>query len=90
MLNKKSKTLNIIKYLRDEAHRFCLKKHIKKREKKLINSELENIKGVGKESIIKLFKKFKSIKKIKETDKKNIIKLLGFKKGVLVFNYFNK
>ena len=90
VLNKKSKTLNIIKYLRDEAHRFCLKKHIKKREKKLINSELENIKGVGKESIIKLFKKFKSIKKIKETDKKNIIKLLGFKKGVLVFNYFNK
>ena len=55
-----------------------------------INSELENIKGVGKESIIKLLKKFKSIKKIKEANKKNIIKLLGSKRGILVFNYFNK
>ena len=90
VLHKKSKSLNIIKYLRDEAHRFCLQKHIKKRESKLINSELENINGVGKKSIIKLFKNFKSIKKIKETNKKNIIKLLGLKRGLLVFNYFNK
>jgi len=90
VLNKKSKTLNIIKYLRDEAHRFCLQKHIKKRERKLISSELENINGVGKKSIIKLLKNFKSMKKIKEANKKNIIKLLGSKRGFLVFNYFNK
>ena len=89
-LNKLSGSLKIIQNIRDEAHRFCLKKHKKRRSINFIKSELDNIPGLGKKTIIKLLKNYKSLNNIKNLSKNNLIEFLGIKKGSIVYNYFNK
>ena len=89
LLDKKSKSLKLIQYLRNEAHRFCLKKHRHYRNNSFINSEINNINGIGKYSFFKLIEKFKNLNNIKKSSQKKLINILGKKKGTYVYNYFN-
>lgn len=89
-LDKNSETLKLIQYLRDEAHRFGLAFHRNKRSKSQIGSELDEIKGIGPASKKKLLAHFKSIKRMKESDEKEIKSVLGESKGEIVYNWFNK
>ena len=89
-LDKNSETLKLIQYLRDEAHRFGLAFHRKKRSKAQIGSELDKIKGIGPKSKRDLLNHFKSIKRIREADEKEIVEVLGEARGKIVFNWFNK
>ena len=57
-LDKKSETLKIIQRLRNEAHRFGITHHRNRRSKGAINSELENIEGIGKKTAEQLLKNF--------------------------------
>ncbi len=89
-LDKTSETLKIIQRLRDEAHRFGITHHRKKREKGTIKSVLTNIEGVGHTTAQKLLWKFKSVKKIRKADLSDIVEVIGKAKAEIVFNYFNK
>ena len=89
-LDKNSETLKLIQFLRDEAHRFGLAFHRNKRSKSQIESELDQIKGIGPTSKKKLLAHFKSIKRIKEAAEDEIVKVMGKSKGELVYNWFNK
>ena len=80
-LDKKSETLKIIQQLRNEAHRFGIKLHRNKRSKKALSSSLDNIKGVGPETQIKLIKVFKSYKNIKKASKKELTDIIGASKA---------
>ncbi len=88
-LDKNSETLKIIQNARNEAHRFGITLHRNLRSKTTIQSELENIKGIGEKSIVILLKRFKSVKRIKEASKKELKEVLGTHKAALVFEYFN-
>ena len=90
ILNKKNDCLKLIQFLRNEAHRFCLKHHRLIRNNNFIKSELNNINGLGPKTIFILLKKFKNLKNIKNTSEKDLINFLGYKKGSIVYNYFNK
>ena len=57
-LDKKSETLKVIQQLRDEAHRFGITFHRKKRDKGTLATELEQIEGIGKTTADKLLKTF--------------------------------
>jgi excinuclease ABC subunit C len=76
-LDKKSETLKIIQQLRDEAHRFGITFHRKKRSIATLASELESIPGIGKTSAEKLLRQFKSVKKIKEANKEDLMEILN-------------
>jgi excinuclease ABC subunit C len=89
-LNKNSETLKIIQKMRNEAHRFGISFHRQKRSNSFINSELENIEGVGQQTINKLFKRFKSIIKIKELSLEEIASEIGNSKAKLVKEFFEK
>jgi len=86
ILNKKSESLKLIQYLRDEAHRFCLKQHRKLRNDIFFKSEFENIKGLGKITISKLIKHFKTIDNIKNK-KEDVVKIVGLKKFNILNNH---
>ena len=88
-LDKNSETLKIIQQLRDEAHRFGITFHRNKRSKGFIQSELEQIEGIGGKTIEKLLKEFKSVKKIKESNLEDLASCIGTVKGNLVFCYFH-
>ena len=89
-LSKFSHELKLIQYLRDEAHRFSLSHHRSRRLKNMVESELDNIFGIGIKSKKKLLNKFKNIRNIKKQKLKQLITVLGDSKGKIVFNYFNK
>ncbi len=63
---KTSPALNILKRVRDEAHRFAITYHRKLRSKRTVGSELDQISGVGPARRAALLKHFGSVKKIKE------------------------
>ncbi|OPZ29673.1 MAG: UvrABC system protein C [Bacteroidetes bacterium ADurb.BinA174] len=89
-IDKNSETLKLIQQLRDEAHRFGLTFHRKKRSKAQVSSELDSIKGIGKETKKKLLSHFKSIKRIKEADEEEIISVIGKSRAKLITDYFKK
>lgn len=83
-MNKKSAGLLLLQYIRDEAHRFAITFHRKKRSKSTFKTELETLKGIGKETTNKLLAHFKSLKKIKEAPFEELKNLVGEKKAALI------
>ena len=88
-LNKKSETLKIIQQMRDEAHRFGLKHHRNRRVREGFNSELVDIKGIGKDTVNKLLSHFKSVNKIKNSAEEEIAKVVGASKAQLIKKYYS-
>ena len=80
-LDHHSDELKLIQFLRDEAHRFSLSHHRKRRLKNMVESELDNIFGIGEKSKKTLLNKFKNIDNIKKQKLKKLIKILGNSKG---------
>jgi excinuclease ABC subunit C len=80
-LDKNSETLKLIQQLRDEAHRFGITHHRKRRSKNQISSELDTIDGIGEKTKTLLLKRFKSVKKIKEAEFSEIETLVGKSKA---------
>jgi excinuclease ABC subunit C len=87
-LDKKSETLKIIQQLRDEAHRFGITFHRKKRDKGTLATELELIEGIGKTSAEKLLKYFKSVKKIREATGAELQEVVNLKQANAILAYF--
>lgn len=83
-INKKSESLKLIQRMRDEAHRFGITHHRKKRSKASLGSELISIKGIGEKTFELLIKKYKSIKKLKEVPFEELKELLGEKKATIL------
>lgn len=88
-LNKKSETLKVIQQMRDEAHRFGLKHHRNRRVRESFNSELVDIKGIGKDTMNKLLSHFKSVNKIKNSSEEEIAKVVGASKAQLIKKYYS-
>ncbi len=89
-LDKKSESLKIIQFLRNEAHRFGITFHRNKRSKGAINSELEGIDGVGEKTAQQLLKKFKSVKRIKEATIESLSQEVGVSKAKKIYESFRK
>ena len=87
-LDKKSETLKVIQYLRDEAHRFGITFHRKKRDKGTLATELELIEGIGKTTAEKLLKYFKSVKKIREASAEELQEVVNGKQAKAIVAYF--
>ncbi len=88
-LNKKSESLKVIQQLRDEAHRFAITFHRRKRNKSALTSELDAIPGIGPSTISRLIKVFKSVKKIKVADEQSIAEVIGKAKARIIVSHLN-
>ena len=76
-LDKTSESLKIIQFLRNEAHRFSITHHRNKRSKAAIKSELEQIKGVGKQTVETLLQYYKSVKRVKQASLESLTSVIG-------------
>jgi excinuclease ABC subunit C len=88
-LDKKSETLKITQYLRNEAHRFGITFHRNKRSKTAIQSELEQIPTIGKQTITTLLRKFKSAKRVKEATFNALKDEIGNARALRVYEFFH-
>lgn len=83
-IDKDSVSLKVIMHLRDEAHRFGITHHRKMRNKTLIVSALDEIKGVGEVTRIALMRHFRSLKKVKEATEAEIADVVGPAKAKII------
>jgi excinuclease ABC subunit C len=88
MLSKHSPALRLIQRVRDEAHRFAITYHRKLREKRVINSELNAISGIGPKKREALLKKFGSVAKIREATHEELSAVVGEKLASVIVGYF--
>ena len=89
-INKKSESLRLIQFLRNEAHRFAITFHRDQRSKNLYDSEIEKIKGIGKKTSELLLKEFGSVKRIKEAKEQELLTFIPKSKVKLILDYFEE
>jgi len=83
-------SLRLIRRIRDEVHRFGITFHRKKRSAGTFRNELENIKGIGKNTIDILLKEFKSVQRIKNLREQELAEKIGPAKAKLIKQYFEE
>jgi excinuclease ABC subunit C len=89
VLDKNSETLKVIQRLRDEAHRFGITFHRDLRSKKQVLSTLDTMKGIGEKTKEALFKKYKSLKRIRETPFDELAEFIGKHKAEILAENLN-
>ncbi len=87
-INKKSESLKVIQHLRNEAHRFAISFHRNQRSKNFIQSELDQISGIGKKTKEVLLNEFGSVKKIKRASLEELALFIGQAKADKVLRFF--
>jgi len=76
-LQRDHEGLKLLQKIRDEAHRFGITHHRNTRSNHFIQSEIEQIKGVGSKTIEKIYQHFGSLSKLTATPKHEIEAVLG-------------
>ncbi|MDI6644052.1 MAG: excinuclease ABC subunit UvrC [Methanobacteriaceae archaeon] len=91
ILPPNSSALLLLQRIRDEAHRFALTYHRKLRSKKISESELDKIKGIGQKRKMKLLKHFGSLKNIKNASPEQLKEVEGINQHVAreIYDYFH-
>jgi len=92
ILPRSSSALRLLIAIRDEAHRFALSLHRKRRSQRTLESTLENIPGIGKKNKFLLLKELGSIENIAKADIATLtnIKGVGSKTAMQIYNHFHK
>jgi excinuclease ABC subunit C len=87
-IDKRSESLKVIQFMRNEAHRFGITHHRNKRSKAAITSELVSIPGIGPKTQQDLMRAFKTVNGIKIAAIQDLEKVVGRSKAQLIVNYF--
>ncbi|MGB0198565.1 MAG: excinuclease ABC subunit UvrC, partial [Flavobacteriaceae bacterium] len=88
-LDKRSETLRIIQQLRNEAHRFGIRLHRNKRSKGAVQSQLDQVPGIGEKTIIKLLQAFKSVKRVSAATETELAHVVGASKAKQIYTYLH-
>lgn len=76
-LDKNSSSLRVLMHIRDEAHRFGITHHRKRRTSSQVDSVLRSISGVGPATEQKLLRHFGSVKRIKDATLEEVASVAG-------------
>ncbi|TSA35376.1 MAG: excinuclease ABC subunit C [Porphyromonadaceae bacterium] len=89
-LDKKSESLRLIQQMRNEAHRFGIGHHRRRREKTMAVSELDQIGGIGEQTRTKLLSHFDSIAELKTAGFDKLSEVVGPTKAKIITDYYQK
>ncbi len=87
-LDKNSESLKVIQHTRNEAHRFGIAHHRRRRSNAAFESQLKDIQGVGEKSIEILFKQFKSIDGMRKATLEELVEAIGENRAKLLQEFF--
>lgn len=88
-IDRKSDVFFFLTNMQDEVHRYAITYHQQKRSSHLKESELNKIDGIGKVRKDKLYKTFKSVKRIKEASLEELQNAIGEVYGKKVYEFFH-
>lgn len=83
-LDYNGESLRLIRTIRDEVHRFGITFHRQKRSKGAFKTQLDDIKGIGKETIEVLMKEFRSVNNISNASVDSLAKVIGETRAKLI------
>ena len=89
-LDRNSEALKVLMHIRDEAHRFGITFHRKKRSLAFIKSELESIPTLGNRSVEKLLQRFHTLSRIRTASETELSELIGRQRAAEVIRYFRE
>lgn len=81
-LAEDSKALHLLQHIRDEAHRFAITAHRKKRQKQGLESSLEAIEGVGAKRRQALLNRFGGLRELSKAPWEEIAKVTGISESL--------
>ena len=87
---KTSSGLKLLQQIRDEAHRFAITFHRKRRSKRTFETELTSIKGIGLSTAQKLIKEIGSVNAVKKATIEILTNSVGRTKAELIYNHFQE
>jgi len=83
-----SSGLRLLQQIRDEAHRFAVEYHRKLRSKRILKTELDLVKGVGKKRATELLEAFGSVQGVKFATEEQIAEIVGPKLAAEIKEFF--
>jgi excinuclease ABC subunit C len=83
-IDKRSESLKVIQFMRNEAHRFGITHHRNKRSKASLTSALLDIPGIGPKAQQDLMKAFKTVSAIQHATLEELAAIIGLAKARLV------
>lgn len=88
-IDKRSESLKVVQFMRNEAHRFGITHHRNRRSKGALTSELTSITGIGPKTQEDLMKAFKTVSAIKNASMDSLVSVIGTAKAKIVHGYFS-
>jgi excinuclease ABC subunit C len=87
ILSSDDPVLHLLQFIRDEAHRFAITAHRKKRAKNRLQSVLDTMTGVGKKRKADLLKHFGGLQELKKASSEEISKVPGISRALAKYIY---
>ena len=72
--------------VRDETHRFAVSSHRRRRSKRILHSELDDLPGIGDKRRRLLIERFGSVSGVKQASAQDLINVLGKKVGQILYD----
>src|SRR5437016_13533657 len=84
-LERRDPALQLLQMVRDETHRFAVSSHRRRRSKRVLHSELDDLPGIGEKRRRLLFERFGSVSAVKQASAADLVKVLGKKVGQTLY-----
>ena len=85
-LEKRDPALQLLQMVRDETHRFAVSSHRRRRSKRVLHSELDDLPGIGDKRRKLLIERFGSVSGVKQASATDLINVLGRKVGQSLYD----
>jgi excinuclease ABC subunit C len=89
-LDRHSPVLHLVQQIRDEAHRFAVTYHRKRRQIRDRATELREIEGVGEQTTRRLLQHFGSLRAIQQADTAALSAVVSRRQAEAIFEHFRK
>ena len=85
-LDRHDVALQLLQMVRDETHRFAVSSHRRRRAKRMLHSELDDLPGIGARRKRLLIERFGSLSAVRQASAQDLIHVLGRKVGQVVWD----
>ena len=85
-LDRRDPALQLLQMVRDETHRFAVSSHRRRRSKRMLHSELDDLPGIGEKRRRLLIERFGSVSGVKQASEQDLVNVLGRKVGKSLYD----
>jgi excinuclease ABC subunit C len=85
-LERRDPALQLLQMVRDETHRFAVSSHRRRRSKRILHSELDDLPGIGEKRRRLLIERFGSVSGVKQASMQDLMNVLGKNVGQRLYD----